>query len=338
MAKRKRLTPANTQFLDDTQAPVQTLARAAPIAEVAGEASSAAALDEMAHVLRQAREEGRMVLALPLDSIQADYLVRDRVVMDFEGMETLKHSLRQRGQQTPIEVEALGGDRYGLISGWRRLRALKDLQAERGPGAEGDTVQALLRTPEQSSDAYLAMVEENEIRVGLSFFERARIAVRAAEIGVFETETAALRGLFHAVPRAKRSKIKSFIRIVHALDDVLKYPEVISEKFGLSLAKALDENKALAAKISARLREARASGLITDGAAELSCIQKTIAETKKGKDTPITDPIKAENAKSEVPHGVRARTNSDGSLTLYGPSLTAEFRKRLMRWLSEQGD
>ncbi|WP_299356610.1 ParB N-terminal domain-containing protein [uncultured Shimia sp.] len=339
MAKRKRLTPPQALFMGDTQTDAQHApspqAGRAPIADVAGDASNAAALDEMVHVWRQAREEGRMVLTLSLDSIKADYLVRDRAILDVEGMETLKNSLRQRGQQTPIEVENLGQGRYGLISGWRRLQALRQLEQEKVPGGRDfDTVLALVRSPKHSADAYLAMVEENEIRLGLSFYERARIAVKATEAGVFETEQDALRGLYGAVPRAKRSKIKSFIRIVHALDGGFQYPEVISEKLGLALSKALEGEATLGSRLRGDLREARASGKITDAASELACIQAALVAPSPRAPALKSDSGKGENRSQSAKSDVKLRTNPDGSLTLFGPSVNVEFRARLMRWLS----
>ena len=105
MAKRRRLTPANPLYLDSDlpEAPV----RAAPIAEVAREAAASAALDELSETLARARAEGRMVLALPLAQVQADYLVRDRVAVEDEEMAALTASIRARGQQAPIEVTQL---------------------------------------------------------------------------------------------------------------------------------------------------------------------------------------------------------------------------------------
>lgn len=347
MAKRKRLTPSialptekalppSTGSVKDTQRSYRT----APIASVAGDASAAAALDEMAETLRQAREDGRMVLSLPLDSIQADYLMRDRIRADLEGMQALKQSLRHRGQQAPIEVEFLSASKYGLISGWRRLQALRELQQEEGLDGAFDTVLALLRTPEQSADAYLAMVEENEIRVGLSYYERARIASKAAQAGVFETEKAALQGLYQAVPRAKRSKIKSFIRIVDALDNDLKYPEAISERLGLALAKVLGEDCGLEDRLRQRLRDIKA----IDAEAELACLsdvlQKTTgnnARTQKIKKTAGKWKETGRGAPSELRSGLYMRAHPDGSMTLHGPALDADLRGRIKEWLSEQG-
>ena len=79
-----------------------------------------------------ARALGRMVVTVPLSDVVLDHLVRDRMALDEGEMEALKASLRARGQQTPVELTDLGGGRYGLISGWRRLTALRRLHAESG--------------------------------------------------------------------------------------------------------------------------------------------------------------------------------------------------------------
>ncbi|MBB94208.1 MAG: chromosome partitioning protein ParB [Rhodobacteraceae bacterium] len=242
MAKRKRLTPAQGDYLASPPAPSKGLGPA-PIASVAGEAASAAALAEVSSALQAARDEGRLIEALPLDAIAAGHLVRDRIQLDEDEMSALMASLTARGQQTPIEVVRLGEGRYGLISGWRRLTALRRLYEGTGE-ARFATVKALVSAPESAEAAYVAMVEENEIRANLSHYERARIAHRAVAEGVFETPRAALQGLYGSVTRSKRSKIGSFMGLVEALDDVLRYPWAISEKLGLALVKRLEEGGA----------------------------------------------------------------------------------------------
>ena len=71
------------------------------------------------------------------------------------------------------------------------------------------------------------MIEENEIRLGLSYFERARIVVKLVEQGVFGTGRAALQTLFRSASRAKRSKIGSFLPVVRRLEDVLRFLEAL---------------------------------------------------------------------------------------------------------------
>lgn len=214
-------------------------AAAAPIARVAAEAAGAAALEELSETLRRARETGRLVLDLPLDAIAADHLTRDRLPAEDEDMAALRESVRAHGQRAPIEVTPLAGALpYGLISGWRRLMALKALHAETGE-ARFATVQALVRKPETAADAYVAMVEENEIRVGLSQYERARVAALGAARGVFPDEEAALRALFGAASRPKRSRIRAFLEIWRALDGILRFPAHLPERLGLRLVEAL---------------------------------------------------------------------------------------------------
>ena len=226
---------------------------AGPIARVAAEAAGQAALDEMAETLRRAREEGRMVLDLPLAAIAPDHLARDRLPAEDEDMVALRESLRAHGQRTPIEVTPLSGALpYGLISGWRRLAALKALHAETGDPRFA-TVQALVRRPETAADAYVTMVEENEIRVGLSHYERARVAARATERGIFPSEKAALLALFATASRAKRSRIRAFLELYHALDGSLRFPAALPERLGLRLVEKVraGQGEAIAAAIAA---------------------------------------------------------------------------------------
>jgi hypothetical protein len=223
---------------------------AAPIAKVAAEAAGSAALAELAEALRSARETGRLVLDLPLDAIAPDHLARDRIGdrLPADDPETiaLRESIRAHGQRTPVEVVALTGALpYGLISGWRRLAALQALFAETGDPRFA-TVQALVRRPETAADAYVAMVEENEIRLGLSQYERARVVARAAARGIFPSEEAALRALFAGASPAKLSRIRAFVALYHGLDAALRFPAAIPERLGLALALRLREGRGAA--------------------------------------------------------------------------------------------
>ncbi len=250
MAKRKRLAlgPLDVARSDANSANTYTdthgpnlrlgLAGAAPIAQVAGHAAAHAALAEMSNSMDRARAEGRLVLQLSLKQIDTDHLMRDRIDLDEEDLAPLIASLKAHGQRTPIEVVELPEGRFGLISGWRRVQALTRLHSQTGQ-IEFSQVQALLRRPETAQEAYIAMVEENEIRLGLSYYERARIAARSVDAGVFETEKQALQKLFETASRARRSKIGSFLSIYRALDGYLQFPASIPERLGLALATTL---------------------------------------------------------------------------------------------------
>ena len=267
---RKRLTPATPTQLAAPQSAALSAAQSAPetkafglasnvtrrppIARVAGEAAAESALAELSAEVQAARAGGRMVQSLPLDAVEAEHLVRDRMAAGDEEMATLKASIAARGQQTPIEVVELDGGRFGLISGWRRLTALRALRDETGEARFG-RIEALLRRPESAAEAYQAMVDENEIRVGLSHWERARVAAVAAELGLFPGARHAVRTLFAAASRPKRSKINSFLTLYEALDGALAHPTALPERLGLALAKVL-ETPGAAERLRERLREA----------------------------------------------------------------------------------
>ncbi|WP_425080241.1 ParB/RepB/Spo0J family partition protein [Ruegeria denitrificans] len=337
MAKRKRLTPARPDYLEDNRPapglnpmfPADTPRAAPPVAQVAGATAAQAALEELSGELRAARAEGRLVQDLPLDVIEETYLVRDRMAADDADMEALRESLKTRGQQTPIEVVELEGGRYGLISGWRRLTALRALAQETGE-ARFETVRAFLRQPQSASDAYVAMVEENEIRVGLSYYERARIVARAAEQGVYPDEAAALRGLFASASRAKRSKIGSFIAIYHALDDHLQFPSAIPERLGLSIAKVLKEEAKAASLITTALRKAAPQS----GEAEISALTRAV----NGLGSNGENPPAAKTPLKETFGGIHLKQSRNGAqVTLSGEGMSETFLAELKAWLHARG-
>jgi len=342
MARRRRLTPAQLGYLTETSLHPPGLAPLGlpPIAQVAGEASATAALREVSDALQSLRSESLRVQRLPLDSLDADYLVRDRIALDDDELQTLIASLRARGQQTPVEVVALPEGRYGLISGWRRLTALRHLHSEAGAAGFG-TVLALIRQPEGASDAYLAMVEENEIRVDLSYYERARIAARAAELGVFGSPQLAVRHLFASASRAKRSKIVSFLGIHEALDAALRFPSALSERAGLTLAKALDVDAGLAARLRDRLRKAAPAS----AEAELALLARATAAVPAVPAEPARPGRAPDRPDAAVPAPpaphldgvvVVAAFAAEGfQITLSGRGVTENLHQRLLDWLSQ---
>ena len=311
-----------------------------PIAGVAGEAAASAALDELAEALGAARREGRLIQPLPLDAIDETYLVRDRVALDDDEMAALEASLGARGQQSAIEVADLGDGRYGLISGWRRLLALRRLAGRgQGPGH----VLAVVRPPAEQPAVYRAMVEENEIRAGLSFYERARIVVQAAAKGVYRTEALALAELFAAAPAARRSKIGSFVVLVRALDGALRFPAAISEHAGLALARALKARPERAAGLRARLEAAPAASaatetrMLADWLAAPAAPPPAAGGATTGPEAPAetqTETKPAMVAETLRAPGLSWRRHADGSVTLSGPAMADDdFRTRLARWL-----
>nr|WP_255720628.1 ParB N-terminal domain-containing protein [Acuticoccus kalidii] len=271
----------------------------------------------MGQGLESARAEGRLLVRLSLDDIDVSYLVRDRIAFDTDEMEALEESLRRRGQQTAIEVADLGdgrsAGRWGLISGWRRVTALRRIGAS--------DVLAAVRRPDTARDAYQAMVEENEIRAALSYYERARIVVRAAEMGVYADERLALSDLFASASRPRRSKIGSFVRIVQALDGVLRFPASLPERQGLALVKVLDADEGAAERIGDALRAADPQ----DARAEAAVLASVLAPRSASRTT---------RQEVYLRPGLLCR-ETDDELVLKGPALSEALRDKLRAWLRE---
>lgn len=312
MAKRRRLELPNESNtgITEPKAPFSGMSRM-PIADVAGDTSARAALDEVSQAMALAEAEGRMVRKLPLDAIEADHLNRDRMVLDPEEMAALKASLTERGQQAPIEVLQLPEDRFGLISGLRRVQALREM---------GEThVLAFVRHPDSAAASYVAMVEENEIRAGLSFYERANITVQAVGAGIYPTPRAAVKALFAHVAPAKRSKILRFVVLREALGQHLVFPTAIPEKLGLALAVAVEGDKRLATRIIDALRKTPPA----DAMAERRVLERAL----KGPGGA------ARAAAEEIAPGVALKT-AKGRVTLSGPGVDAGFEVALRNWIA----
>jgi ParB family chromosome partitioning protein len=328
---RKRLTPtpafAPSFEPAETPSPVPPgletkafgLARTSsrpPIARVAGESAAEAAAQRLAAEIEAARAEGRLVADLALEAVDPGHLVRDRLppAPDDPDLAALKASLAEVGQRTPVEVVDLGPGvtpRYGLISGWRRMTALAALRAE-ADGTRFRTVRAVMRPRGAAAEAYRAMVDENENRVGLSYYERARIAAETAALGLFADPREAIRALFPGASRAKRSKIGSFLAVHAALGGTLRFPAALPERLGLRLARALEADPALGPRIAAALADAAPA----DAAAEAGLLERALRPPR-----------------APAPTGWRV-TRRAGRLVVEGPRVDAALAADLEAWLA----
>ena len=320
---RKRLTPANPNFLETKQATPRPAAP--PIAQVAGEAAAMGALQELSDDVARARAEGRMIVEVPLSDIAPDHLARDRVAHDDAEMRSLMKSIFDHGQRTPIEVTEIdGAHKYGLISGWRRLTALEKLKAQTGD-VRFDTVLALIRRPKDAADAYVSMVEENEIRVGLSYYERARVATEAVKRGVFETEKAALLSLFASASRAKRSRIRSFVELYHALDGHLVFPAAIPERLGLAVVDALRADAGNGEMFRAKLAQAQ----VQSAEAETELLAKLARPLRPKSDVP-----RAEHPKETLPNGLKLVFKGN-RIEITGKPLSQDIYRQVVQALGQ---
>ncbi|MDP2520858.1 ParB/RepB/Spo0J family partition protein [Shimia thalassica] len=266
MAKRRKLVAPSSddlnrieaEFRRETSAPdsfVGNSRGAAPIAQVAADTAalvqpvSATDRAETARLqasdasLKHAQDHGLLMVELPLNDIDADVMIRDRTVLDETQMQELRESIAANGLRLPIEVfemaEAGKGEaRHGLLSGYRRLMAMRGLLSLTGD-PKYNTIRVIVRPRTKTDGAFVAMVEENEVRAQLSHFERGRISVIAAQQGAFVNTEEAVNRLFATSSKAKRSKVRSFALIFEEMGDMLTFPDALTEKHGLQLAQAL---------------------------------------------------------------------------------------------------
>ena len=198
-----------------------------------------------ANELRSAKDEGRLLVRLPIESVAIDDLPRDRMDLEAaaqsDAMMELKASIRDRGQRAQIEVYLDSNNKYQLKSGWRRLEALRQLNASEG----GDQFSWVLAKVSEGSEDRLAcfkdMVEENLIREDLSFAEMAMVAITIADdTAVSEADPKKVVGLVYgSVNKTKRSYIRSFVDLVETLGSSLKWPNDVSRNLGVDVARLM---------------------------------------------------------------------------------------------------
>ncbi|MCA0998534.1 ParB/RepB/Spo0J family partition protein [Alloyangia pacifica] len=197
-----------------------------------------------AKAFRLAQEEGRVLVAVPLEDIRTDDLPRDRLdlssVAASDEMEELKASIRERGQKEPIEVYRTETG-FQLKKGWRRLTALQQLLTETGDARFAKAVARVAEEAGTRIDLYIDMVEENVIREDLSFAEMAQVAITAAQdTGLDGMGAEELVGRIYAsLHKMKRSYIRSFVYLLDHLDEALPYPKSVSRNLGVDVARKM---------------------------------------------------------------------------------------------------
>lgn len=362
MAKRRKLEAPSVddlnrieqEFRHETRSasPLAQGGATAPIAQIAADVAALsspispqdrarqARLEGDAAKLSKAEAEGLLMADLPLNEIDADVMIRDRTDLDEADLLELRHSIAANGVRLPVEVYELAeqrpdGVRYGLISGYRRIvavRALLGLTDAR----KYLTIRAIVRPRAEADEAFVAMVEENEVRAELSQFERGRIASISAQQGAFVNVEDAVNRLFATGSKAKRSKVRSFALIFEELGDILSFPEALTEKRGLRLAQTLR------AGFETRLREALAQAVPVDSGAEWACLEEVIVaaeegprDTQRGGRPKKAQPLSGwQNAETlETSAGVTIRKKRDGQgylLRFEGKAVDGDLMDSLM--------
>ncbi len=208
---------------------------------------------EDAKTFRAARNEGRVLVRLPLIDIATDDLPRDRLELEAvaasDEMEELKASIRERGQKEPVEVYEGTDGRYQLKKGWRRFTALSQLFSETGEDEFASIIARIEAGQGDRISRYIDMVEENVVREDLTFAEMAQVAITAADDEAIDEVDAAelVNRLYGALHKTKRSYIRSFVFLLNTLGDALKWPKAIARNLGVDAARVIKSEKQVAA-------------------------------------------------------------------------------------------
>lgn len=179
--------------------------------------------------------KARSVIEIDAAQITAGGL-QDRLDDDDDSdHRALMESLRDHGQQVPVLVrpDPQAADRYQIVYGRRRVRALRDL---------GMPVKALVRGLDDT-DMVIAQGQENSARKDLSFIEKASFARQMRDIGYD-------RAVICAALHVDKTVMSRMLSIVDRLA-----PELI-EEIGAAPSVGRDRWLALADLMKARQKSA----------------------------------------------------------------------------------
>ncbi len=220
---------------------------------------------EDAKAFRQAQQDGRLLLTLPLEDVATDDLPRDRLELEevarSDEMEELKASIRARGQKEPVEVYLDAAGRHQIKKGWRRLTALRQLLEETGDTRFARIMVRVETGNDDRLERYVDMVEENVVREDLTFAEMAQVAITAAaDPALAEVDANELvNRLYGSLHKTKRSYIRAFVFLLTALGDALQWPKQVSRNLGVDVSRALrspEQAELLRAELAACADEA----------------------------------------------------------------------------------
>lgn len=251
--------PETKTVLPPRRGPMATAVQenaAALKARAAAEGAIRAENDALASELVRLKGLGLIVDLVPLDAIDTNKLVRDRIKGDDLELAELKTSIREIGLSNPIRVEPKGQGRYELIQGHRRLSAFRELLAETKDPKYALIPAGLMTDADGLDQLYRRMVDENLVRKDVSFTEMAWLARDYARDPRTECNDPdkAVTILFQSAGYQKRSYIRAFIGIVDWLGDVLQFPQDIPRNLGLALRRRMDVEPQIAASIKDELK------------------------------------------------------------------------------------
>ena len=136
--------------------------------------SMISSLSELRNKVAQAEQNvsGETIIELDPELLESSF-VSDRMGVDDIAYAELLEAIRERGQDTPIQVRPhpTAEGRYQIVFGHRRARAAKDLRRP---------VRAVVKAI-SDADHVIAQGQENSARENLSFIERAMFAQRLVD-------------------------------------------------------------------------------------------------------------------------------------------------------------
>ena len=198
-----------------------------------------------AKAYRAAQADGLVLTKVAMSEIATTDLPRDRLdlqaVAASSEMEELKTSIRERGQKEPVELYRDADGQLQLKKGWRRFTALSQLYAETGDDSFATIIARVDEGADDRLSRYIDMVEENVVREDLTFAEMAQVAILAAEdegTDEIDPDAMVLR-LYGSLHKMKRSYIRSFVFLLCALEDDLKWPKAVARNLGVDVARNL---------------------------------------------------------------------------------------------------
>ena len=270
MSKKRRIFDMDLPEDEPPAPPPETPVRRGPMATAIGEnaeslrrrqeqeAAIRAENDALAHEFVRLKKLGLVTDLIPLDSISASKLVRDRSRRLDPELDDLKQSIRDLGLSNPIRVEPREDGGFELVQGWRRLSAYRALHAETGDDRYARIPAGIMARGETLESLYRRMVDENLVRKDISWAEMARLARSYADdpdTGCPDLDTAVNR-LFATASPQKRSYIRRFAALMQALEKVLEHPEAIPRALGLEVAARLEVDPMAQARLARLLAAA----------------------------------------------------------------------------------
>lgn len=220
--------------------------------------------------------EQQTIQQIPLDKIIGREQVRKR--FDERALTGLSQSMRESGLHEPIHVLRLGGDKYSLLTGGRRVRAARK--------AGWTTIAAIVEDGELSDgDVWVRQIVENVQREDLTPTEKAKgIEGLMKATGANAAQTASKLGLTNGTV----SKLLSILTLSEELQRQIDAGELpVSAAYELT---KLDDPEA-----QKKLASEAASGKLTRDGVSVAVKAKKRRPSRARKPRPIRVTAKLEN-------------------------------------------